>query len=590
VQGTAQLTVRTFSNGTNTAVIDMQNTHPVSGNSNPDVVLEARTFSDNTAPTVPVDNGYSANDIDYKSITGLNLKGVGTAGNYSATAATQDITVSTFNIQAKNMTLIASSGAINVNAQIDKSKINGGANGGSLNLLAAGDININANSSVEGISVGRKIGTKTDAANLGDPLVEYFNHDLRLVAGNNITVNGGIWMTGNLSLRADASAAEFASLAGALNFKGAGDGKGGVSIVNPSSLYPLEIRALNIIVGEKSGTTGYSAEFLNIEAGKGASIGSNLRVDTVLRAGVPTKETALETSSTFDGGRLEIILSGGLSMTGGNIAAASTGAGQVISSSAFAAIRGKDVYICHPAGCDIAPTTYNPLNTIRLQGGNSAATNQAGGGAVASADTFILASNFKQITIDGDLILIGGTAARLGSAQPSAGALIDPVLDLVIRTGGSVVLQSGIGTGGTTSTGARIQNFGNIEMWINGGSPGNPAYYTYNDAILGPQRYGPGLIMIGGAGSGIFDSVNRSLDGTGVPITFIFQQGGVVPVQPNIPGGSTGAFGPAVVQTGVNSFDENLLRYIIFSQLDAAKADRIRRGLSDDDVGGAACQ
>jgi len=588
VQGTGTLTVRTYNDADQQAVINMQNTHSTLGNSNPDIILETRKFADTSAPSEP-SGDYAASDIDYKSITGLTLKGVGTGANYSATATTQSITVATFNIQAKNMTLIANAGDINVNAQIDKSKINRGLDGGSLNLLAAGDIKFNANSSVQGVSVGKVVGTKTDVNNFGDPLVEYFNHDLRLVATNNITIQGGVWITGNLSLRADASSPEVVSLAGALGSKGSGNGQGGVTLENNSTSNPLEIRALNIIVGERSGTNFFSSEFLTLKAGSGtAAAGSNLRVDTVLRAGIPVIENASQTSTAVTGGRVDIILSGGLNLTGGTINGTSNGAGTQVRNSALVAVRGTDVYICHPSGCDVAPVGYNPANTIRMQGGTATASNTLGGGAVAAADAIIVASLFKRIVIGGDIIMIGGTANRSGSAQPSAGVLIDPVQELVIRTGGSIVLQSGTGTGGATSAGARIVNEGNITMFIGGGSPGSPSKYTFTDPTLGSVILGPGLIMIGGAGTGVFDAANLSLDGTAPPITFVFGQGGVVKYQPVALAGSI--YSPAIVQTGVNSFDENLLRYIIFSQLDAAKADRIRRGLSDDDIGGAACQ
>ena len=323
--------------------------------------------------------------------------------------------------------------------------------------------------------------------------------------------------------------------------------------------------------------------------------GANLRLDTVLRAGIPFDTSAEETtaellSGTYTtlqagSGRLDILLSGGMEMKGGNITATSTGPANSVLASSRALVAGKDVYICHPTGCDIGPVTYTPGNTITMRAGNATATNILGGSSVANSEALIKGSDFLRIVVGGDIYLVGGSSDRVGSGIPISRARIDPVSELIIRTGGSVVLQSGAASGGATESGARIENEGNITMFIGGGTAGNLARYTYNDPVLGATTLGPGLILIGNGGSGVFDANNRSLTGTGIPITLIFGNGGIVRHTP-----SSGTFGSSIVRTGVNSFDDSLLRFILFSQLEAAKADRIRRGITDDDLGGAACQ
>ncbi|MBK8063876.1 MAG: S-layer family protein [Betaproteobacteria bacterium] len=576
LQTTGTLTVRTYNDTPQGAKIDLRNDTPTHGNDAGSVVLETRLAADASAPSEPAGD-YAASDIDYKSFSGFNLTGVGTAANYTAVAATQNINLNALNIQAKNITLIANSGDVNVNVPIVKSYINRGLNGGSLSLLASGDINLNAASANQGVSIGKRIGTKTN----GDPYVDYFNHDLRLVASNNIKVEGSIYITGNLSLRADAAASEIVAT-GAV--KAAGNGSGGVSLVNPSTLYPLEVRAQNLIVGEIDGGNRYGVEFLTLGAGSGtAAAGANLRLDSILRAGIPTVDTLTETSATVTGGNVSIVLNGNLSLSGGTINATSTGAGNQVRNSAISGILGTDITICPTVGCNTA-LTYNAANSVKLKAGSASANNTAGGGAVAAADAVILASNFKRMNIGGDLLLIGGTANATGSAQPSATALIDPLQDLVIRTAGSIVLQAGQITGAVArgAASAKIVNEGNINLFIGGGG----SSYTFNGPS-GQVALGTGLIMIGGGGSGILDKNEVPLPGTTVPITITFTGGGSIVT--HTPSG--GSYAPAIIQTGVTTFDESLLSYIIFAANEETRASRIRRGLgADDDLGAATCQ
>ena len=580
LQNTGALTVRTYNDSPQGARIDLRNDHPTNGNSNGDVVLETRMAADATAPAEPASgSNYAASDIEYKSATGLAIKGIGTGADYVGVAATQNINVNALGIQARNLTLIASNGSVNVNVPITKSQINRGLAGGSLNLLASGDVNINAASAVNGVSIGEFVSSKPN----GDPYVDYFNHDLRLVATNNISIQGGIYITGNLSLRADASAAEAASSTAT---KAAGDGTGGVSIsVAPGASRPVEVRALNIVVGETSGTNHYGVEFFNMTAGTGvAAVGANLRLDALLRAGIPDTDTATFTSVSESGGNLNVFLNGGLTLTGGTINASSV-TGTQTRNSAIAGILGKSVMICPPASCNAPISGYDAANTVRLVGGTASANNSNGGGAVAAADAVILARDYKQMTIRGDLFLVGGMATSTGSAQPSATALIDPTLTLVIRTGGSVVLQSGQVAGNNVSgaASARIVNEGNIELFIGGNTP-----YTYTNPASGIVSVLPGgLLLIGGGGSGILDKNSVPLPGTAAPITINFTGGGAI--TQFSPGG--GNFAPAVIQTGVTTFDESLLSYIIFAANEETRAARIRRGLGvDDDLGAAACQ
>ncbi|MBV8032384.1 MAG: hypothetical protein JO035_12820, partial [Betaproteobacteria bacterium] len=381
-------------------------------------------------------------------------------------------------------------------------------------------------------------------------LVDYFNHDLKLVATGNILVQGGIYITGNLALRADASVSEAASRTAAPSL---GDGLGGVTIQNLSTTDPLEIRALNIVVGQQSAGANFPVEFLNLSAGNGvAAAGSSLHLDATLRAGIPTTETLTSTSNSVTGGTLDVFFTKGLTLNAGTVNAQSNGG--PVRSSAVAAITGTDVAICGVNGCG-ASAPFNASNFVLMKAGNSTADNTGGGAAQASSSALILGSNTMQMSVGGSIVLVGGNATASGTAQPASIAVIDPIGPLELYAGGSVVLQAGTKSGSTAAANAGILNQGPIHLFI-GANQG----YSFVDGTT-PVSLPGGLLLIGGSGSGVFSgsTILQQLHSfttdpvkvTASVVTYFLSSGN--------------NFADASVISGLNIFDESLLNYVIFA-------------------------
>ena len=551
--GTGDLVVRTFNSSSGGGTISLQNSSNPAGNLNGAVTLEARFAGDSSSPSVP-SSGYAPSDIDYKSYSGLVIKGVGTGADYVGIAATQNIDLAALNIQAKNLTLIASAGNVDVNTQITNSNINAGAAGGSLNLLAAGDININAVSGTNGVSIGQ--GSAIDTAGLRT--VTNFSHDLKLAAQGSINIQGSVYLTGDLVLRADASASETASV-GAL--PQAGNGTGGVSIKSPNGTStPVEVKATNIIVGAANGLTKYPVQFLTIDA-NAANVTAKPTVSTptVLTDAVMTAEK-----------KIEIYLgTGDLTLSGGTVQGTST-AGAVLKGSSSASIQAPTILIKGVGD-------VNESNVI-LNGGTVTGNNTSGGGVATVADAVLLAYGSKNIDIGGSLILKGGTSTRLGSAVVSAGATLDPE-QLVITTGGNVVLEAGTGP----NTNAKIVNQGEIILNISGSKP-----YTYTNSVLGSQTIlGGGLIIIGNdTTSGLFNGQDEKITGKSLPIKVNF--GGSADFRYAFDNARSSAY----IQSGVIpiGFDSSLINYLIFAANEETKATRLRAGLgAGDDSSAPSC-
>jgi len=560
--GTGDLVVRTYNDTPGGGIIDLENDANPQGNLNGSVTLEAHFAADTTLPSLTPVGGYAPSNIGYKSYSGLVIRGVGTAADYTGVATTQNIDLAALNIQARNLTLIASSGNVDVNTQITNANINSGLAGGSLNLLASGDININPVAGTNGVTIGQ--GTATDSG--GNRTVVNFNHDLKLAAQGNINIHGSMYITGDLALRADASAAETAALTFANPASiGMGDGLGGVRVSTPvGATQPVEVKANNIIVGAVNTTTGtqYPVQFLTIDA--------NAAGVTATASGI---QTVVTNASLTAAGSINIYLgSGDLNMLGGTAQATATVGGvggDVAKAFSVASMQAANIAILGVGGAS------NHSNML-LQAGTADATVTAGG-ALASADALIVATNSKTVTIGGDLVLNGGTTTHTGSGVVSATASIDPS-QLNITTGGNVVLQAGTGT----NADAHITNEGGIVMNINGSGS-----YTYSNLGLGTTlTLGPGLIVIGSApGSGLFDGTNGKLDGHDLPIHLKFGGGGSYQLA------ADSGRGIAFVQTGVlPGFDTNLINYIIFAANEETRTSRVRAGLgSGDDSSAPSC-
>jgi hypothetical protein len=567
------LQVRTFNNTAQVGVIDLQNNLAGSGNSMGPITLEARLAGSTNPPP------YALSNIDYRSINGTNISGIGTAADFSLVAPSQTINLAPgASLSGKNVSLIATAGDVTLKSAITNAQINGGQTGGSLNLYATGNIVLN---NPGGSSSGVVIG-KVTLDSLGNPMLdslgnrvyEKFDHTLTLVATGNINIYGTVEVVGDLALRANASASEASGSGGVAGF---GAGAGSV-IIAGSVANPVEVRANNIVVGVKD-ANGKPLPVQNLiidNSGNKAVTGKFL--DTTLRA-----NNNLDIYLNGDQGGAGT--SGNIVITGGTASAASAGASNDPGkSSALAAIRGDIVTILGVKGGTQATQNINPLapytsnsSNITLNGGTASSDTTAGGGAFAAADALILGTTSKFIDIGGNLVLTGGTANSKNGGQTTASATLDPS-SLTLNTGGYIKLIGGTGAGAP----AAIVTSGDMEINI-----GGKLDYTFTDASGTHTVPNVGLLLVGGIGSGIFDRSNQ-------PITLYYDVSSqVLLLFPAINGGAGG--GSYFLQTDATKatafiqslsprgFDDSLLSYIIFAANQETQAGRIRTGISTMD-------
>jgi hypothetical protein len=228
--------------------------------------------------------------------------------------------------------------------------------------------------------------------------------------------------------------------------------------------------------------------------------------------------------------------------------------------------------------------------SVLLQGGTS---NLNTPGALAASNAIILVEMAKTLTTttpNASLIVRGGQANVSGSLTSiSAGnalalAQLDPS-KLFLDVGGRLVLEGGKHTGPIGSlTSARIDAGDEIRITVRGA----PAPYSYTTSAGTSSTVTGSFLMIGGPDSGFFDSQNVPLGGSSYPIEF--------PITVDMaPAGyvrvADSGLGAAVVQTGLATFDQSLLSYIIFAANEETRAARMRRGLGEgDDLGAPACK
>jgi len=178
----------------------------------------------------------------------------------------------------------------------------------------------------------------------------------------------------------------------------------------------------------------------------------------------------------------------------------------------------------------------------------------------------------------GSVVILGGTA----NVSPSA--LVDPrnaialgQLDpstLTMNVSGAVVLQSGPMLGQTGSqTSARIDAGDAIVINVTGPSTS----YTYNNTQSGPKTLSGNFFVVGNSSSGLFDKNNVAQPGNSAPITIN------TPVVYDYDSG----LGSSIVQTGLQTFNNALLAYIIFAANEETRAARFRKVLGDNDDAGA---
>jgi hypothetical protein len=597
VEGTVEqgaLKVRTFNNGVQVAVIDLENNLADSGNSMGPITLEARLAGSLNPPP------YAESNIEYKSINGTNISGIGTAADFSLVAPSQTIDLAPgASLSGMNVSLIATAGDVTLKSAITNAQINGGQSGGSLNLYATGNIVLNnPGGDSAGVVIGKDLGTLDK---LGNREFELFDHTLTLVATGDIKIYGTVQVTGDLALRANASASEASGPGG---IAGYGAGLGSV-IIAGSAGNPVEVRAQNIVVGVKD-ASGNPLPVQNLIIDNSANVADSGKfIDTTLRA-----DQKLDIYLNGDQGGAGT--SGNILITGGTATATSAGiAGEATKSSALAVIRGDVVSILGvKGGTRVAPDpntlnwvvddpdkplpfteTMNPLlpystnsSNITLQGGMATSNTAIGGGALAAADAVILGTSSKFIDIGGNIVMSGGTADSNAGGQTSASAKIDPI-SLRINTGGYIKLVGGVGGGARVA----LVNSGDMEIRI-----GGKFDYTYTDATGTYTVKDVGLLLVGGKGSGLYDRKDQ-------PIKLYYDiSSQVLLLFPEISGGAGGGTyflhedldkASAFVQSlSPRGFDDSLMAYIIFAANEETRSGRINTGVSNaDDANKPSC-
>jgi len=570
VQTSNALTVRTYNDTAGAATITMENDkvtggvtcatgNPGTGNCATQITLETRQAGDTgVASTTPFPGGFAASEIRYKSISGTQIIGIGTASDVLLEADSWVLNAGAINGGNVNIVATGASGGgnIDVGIAIPTSFINNNQTGGSLNLRAARDITI-----LPGGSIG------TEAAR--------FDHNLVLAAGDDISIQGPIFLNGDLNLRANALAADLAGNAPLMTT--------GSVFINTPGATTVEVRAKDITIGDVARPVN-AVTLTAGNAGTGQSADAILRADGILSintagnfsatGGTATASTPSAVATTADvllsanvvnlvvggnfiltGGtsnitsgagtdqeahakaRLEgtvvaLQVSGDAGIVGGNATAAAGGntassSASLGSTTSFSPVISGDLTvmggtsIAQPVASQTAMAEANAeirtagdlnLNIggdINVIGGIAAANTQAGGSsATATSGAVLAADGIKDFHVGRHLNVAGGSATTSGAgatattiAGTSAGIALETSLTLQITTGGNVVLLGGIESGTDSLASAAILAAGEIKMFISG-----------------PQ----GLVLGGGGGSDLFQLIGTtlvSLEGKSYPVT-----------------------------------------------------------------------
>jgi hypothetical protein len=144
---------------------------------------------------------------------------------------------------------------------------------------------------------------------------------------------------------------------------------------------------------------------------------------------------------------------------------------------------------------------------------------------------------------------------------------------LTLTSSGPIVLEGGQSNNPNLVplNAARIDAGDQIHITLTGA----PIAYSFNNVQTGQvQTVSGNFFLVGGPASGLFDANNLPVPGTAIPITIN------VPVT-MVPDGLRG---DSIIQTGLSTFNNSLLSYIIFAANEETRSARIRRGIlfSDD--------
>jgi fibronectin-binding autotransporter adhesin len=197
------------------------------------------------------------------------------------------------------------------------------------------------------------------------------------------------------------------------------------------------------------------------------------------------------------------------------------------------------------------------------------------GGGEANASAIVLVKSGKAVDVTGNFVLTGGTITGAGT-RATALAVFDPELPLEIKTGGSVAVVGGSAPVSSSSllASASILNAGPIKFTI-GGSGNFTHPVPAIAALLGPG-INAGLIVAGGAGSGLYDVFDNPVTSNDYPITYLFTGGGAFTVITDMTG-----YADALVKSRAPlGIDESLMAYINFA-INTETIAKGRRGTSD---------
>jgi hypothetical protein len=280
-----------------------------------------------------------------------------------------------------------------------------------------------------------------------------------------------------------------------------------------------------------------------------------------LGSGAPTP--GLDTPTLPSGGQYSLVIKGGN-------ATASTNGGAIRFVTALGALRAHDMELTADG-------------SILIEGGTS--TLNKASTFVASSAILLVETAKKLTTTNGGWVIIKGGHTIVSPSLTSVSARnavalgeLDPSL-LEMTIDGNLVLQGGTSSGPAGSlASARIDAGDLIKITVNGPSTS----YTYENTQGGGQKMLIGqAFLIGGLGSDLYDANNQPVPSRGEPIDIS------VPLTRETDAGR----GASIVQTGLATFNNSLLSYIIFAANEETRAARIRKGLGDsDDLGAPACK
>jgi hypothetical protein len=584
---------------------------------------------------------YASGAIDYSDAAGVNVSGIGTVSDFSTFSATSMQVTGGSGISASNL-IFESGQDIDINLASNLTQIN--ANGsGSLRFIAGRDIRYNyqangtANGSIGSSSTNfnhdvvfqagrnvtlensiyqgaRQLTIAADAAiATGNQTVSPDGVGNVLVRGNQLLRTlGGVSITGvDFMLAGDSTVFNFTGVGGAGTFvTAATQSAHGEELIAAGTIDFNNSGAIKVIAGASTGqsASGARVQGSTINVGSSSTPGSN---PTLLQVQGGQNNVGYSTADTSDP-EIELRQANAIVVSSGdmNIFLRSAPLTSVANGVPF---DGNYSLVVRGGSTTAVNTGANPLfvealgalqasklvldtqGTIHFQGGTASLQTA---NALSAASALLRIQNDKTVTTHngGSVVLIGGranvsandavTGAPLTSTSAQnaqAMAQADPS-KLTMTVDGILVLQGGKTSGPQGSVAsARIDAGDEIRITVAGTAP-----YTYTTSGGASQTLAPNsFFMIGGADSGFFDSNNINL-ATNVAYPQSF------PITIGLAGGflrvSDAGLAGGIVQTGLFTFDQSLLSYVIFANNVETRTFGIRKGLESDEIGAAACK